>query len=75
MIENDSGTVEILMTSLNIHDKHKGTVVEEDVVLTAPEMYISTVPSIFHDPDMFIGDTGATMHGTMHKEGIVGNRT
>ena len=75
MIENDSGTVEMLMTSRDIDDKHEGTVVEEDVVLTAPEMCIPAAPSIFQDPNVFIGDTGASTHGTMHKEGIVGNRT
>ena len=38
-------------------------------------MCIPAIPSIFQDPNVFIGDTGASTHGTMYKEGIVANHT
>ena len=36
-------------------------------------MCIPAVTSILEDPNVFIRDTGALTHGTMHKTGSVGN--
>ena len=63
------------MTVRDIDVKQDGTIVKKDVLMTALEMCIPAVPSIFQDPNVFIGDTGASMHGTVHKTGIVCNHT
>ena len=59
------------MTACDVEEN----VVEHDVAFTAQELCIPAVTSMLQDPNVFIGDTGASTHGTMYKDGSVGNCT
>ena len=67
--------IEFLMAAQDIENNNEGIVVKEDAIWSAQEICIPAIPSIFQDPNIFIGDTGASTHGTMYKEGIVANHT
>ena len=73
-IEEDDERIELLMTVQDVENNNE-IIEKEEAIFTGQEMCIPAVQSIFQDPNIFIGDTGASTHSTMYEEGIVGNQS